>query len=671
MLKEKLKKIISTFILGTMIFSVGGQGLTVHGSTIEATDVVTQASVSTPEVTKPTIKDGNYTVNNNVEYIAENESSNIETGNTMARNALGKTTNISIADGKIEMTLSFDGTLFAFMKDLKIYLDGQDLNGKVNDSEKTIVFEVPSIDSKVQVDMFISIMGKNVSFYVTNEIDELPVVEDKEEVITPEAPVILEDGSYKATNITRYITDNATGDESARRALETGSLIKVENGKIYMTLTFSSMFAMLQNITVSLKDEEIEYQLNNETREITFEVPVANTEVLLGMDIKGMNHPVSFFVKNDMATLEKVVTESKPEDDGLEDGSGDGEDNGSADGDNGTDEGTDGSGSGSGSGSGTGSETVVGTKVYSIKNDVTHENETGVTMARKVLSDISKIEEIDGKYYATLTFTEFGSTMMTDYVVYVNGNKVTTTKVVNGNIISLRFELSSLDDSLEVSGLVSAMNKSVDFGVDLLKDTLTLITDGSSGGTTDDTTGGTTGGSIGGTTDSTTTGGTEEKKEDEEQIVTGKLYSIQNDVLHESETGRAMARKYLESTSKVEEINGVYYVTLTFTGASFMQSHQIYVNGSLVNITKSTSGDITNVRFIVPSLGATIKVKTYVAPMDREVEFEVVLLQDTLTFIKEYTVDTLPNTGAEGAAALAGLGFVFTAAGTVLAKKRK
>ena len=103
-----------------------------------------------------------------------------------------------------------------------------------------------------------------------------------------------------------------------------------------------------------------------------------------------------------------------------------------------------------------------------------------------------------------------------------------------------------------------------------------------------------------------------------------------------------------------------------------MQNHEIYVNGKKVAITKNTSGDTTNVRFAVSSLSDSIKVKTYVVPMSREVEFGVTLLEDTLTFIKEYTVDTLPQTGAPIAStAVAGLGMLLTSAGAVLAKKRK
>lgn len=133
-----------------------------------------------------------------------------------------------------------------------------------------------------------------------------------------------------------------------------------------------------------------------------------------------------------------------------------------------------------------------------------------------------------------------------------------------------------------------------------------------------------------------------------------------------------MARKYLNATSKVEEIEGQYYVTLTFAGSDFMQNHVIYVNGSAVTVTRTTNGDETNIRFAVSSLTDDIKVKVYIVPMSREVEFGVELLVDTLTFIKEYTVETLPNTGtATSSAAVAGLGLILTSAGAVLIRKRK
>ena len=52
-----------------------------------------------------------------------------------------------------------------------------------------------------------------------------------------------------------------------------------------------------------------------------------------------------------------------------------------------------------------------------------------------------------------------------------------------------------------------------------------------------------------------------------------------------------MARKYLNQISKVEDIDGQLYLTLTFTGVDLMNNHKFYVNGSLVNhqVTSSSS----------------------------------------------------------------------------------
>ena len=399
----------------------------------------------------------------------------------------------------------------------------------------------------------------------------------------------------------------------------------------------------------------------NEDKSVTFEVPTIDAKVEVEMDINveamGFSEVQSIDLVNDIDSLTKVDDSNSGSDE---------ETNKPGNENNGGNTGNEGSNNG---GSNNGTTEEQGTKTYTGKNEVTHESETGLSMARKALEETLKVEDVNGKKYVTLTFTPMGSTMMKDHIVYVNGAKVDTTKTLNGEIVSLRFAVGSLDDSIKVSAFVSMMGSNVEFGVNVLKDTLTLITDDTAN---NGTTGGTTNG--GSSNNGSTNNGTTENDSTttEEKVIKGKLYSIQNNVTHENETGRAMARKYLNSTSKVEEIEGKYYVTLTFTGADFMQSHEIYVNGKKVSVTKTTNGDSTNIRFAVSSLSDTIKVKTYVVPMSREVEFGVELLKDTLTFIKEYTVDTLPQTGAPiGAGAVAGLGLILTSAGTVLVKKRK
>ena len=64
-----------------------------------------------------------------------------------------------------------------------------------------------------------------------------------------------------------------------------------------------------------------------------------------------------------------------------------------------------------------------------------------------------------------------------------------------------------------------------------------------------------------------------------------------------------MARKYTSSTTKIEEIDGKMYATLTFTGVDLMSNHKIYVNGSVVShsITSKTSSIISGSSALVGS----------------------------------------------------------------------
>ena len=622
------------------------------------------------------------------EYKVKNETQYVEAGNTtgesMARKALKEDTIINVEEDKITMTLQFNDELYPMMKDIKVSLDGVDLNG-VNDTEnKSITFEVPSIDAKVQVDMTVIMMGKAVSFFVTNDTSSIPTVDDSVEDNENQGSA-LANGIYKIAN--KALKVGSDSDSAIRNYIDTNSIVTVKDGRIIVTMKYNEYgletVKSTNSITVEGKDVEL---TKNEDGSISFDIESIDllyTRINVNLTYHNENLPEAIFPGKlhtvDVELLhEGELTEYK-ENDSSQDSGNNGETNKPGDENNGGNTGNEGSNNGGSNNNGSdnsdlnnGTTEEQGTKVYTGKNNVTHESETGLSMARKALEEELKVEEVNGKKYVTLTFTPMGSTMMSNHTIYVNGAKVEATKSVNGEIVSLKFAVGSLEDSIKVSAYVSMMGKNVEFGVDILEDTLTLATDGitNNGVTTGGVTGGTTSGSTTGSTTNGTSGNT--TTTEETKVTKGKLYSIQNSVTHESETGRTMARKYLNSTSKVEEIDGKYYVTLTFTGSEFMQNHEIYVNGKKVTVSKTTSGDTTNIRFAVSSLSDSIKVKTYVVPMSREVEFGVELLKDTLTFIKEYTVDTLPQTGAPvGAGAVAGLGLILTSAGTVLAKKRK
>ena len=671
MLKKKICQLLAAVMITTTVM---GSNVHVVWAT-ERTDVIDVQSFSEKK-----FQTGTYIVKNSTEYIGDSTSS---IGTSMARKALKEDTVITVSEDKTTMTLKFADDMYKMMKNIKATLDGVNLNSVNNEEDKSITFEVPSAEAKVRIDMTITIMGKEVSFLVTNDISTIPTIDnssDKDE--DQNQGNKLADGKYIIANKT--LKSGGDSQSGIRNYIDANSIVTVKDGKVTVTMKYNKdgLETVKSTNSITIDGNEVAF-VKNEDGSISFNVDSIDklyTRVKINLTYFNEGLPEVVFPGKlhtvDVDLLHEGELSEYKENDSSTDSGNNGETNKPGNENNSGNAGNEDSNNGgsntndsNNNGSNSGTTEVQGTKVYVGKNTVTHENETGLNMARKTLSEDVKVEEVNGKTYVTLTFTSMGSTMMSNHKIYVNGNEVNTTKTVNSEIVSLKFEVGSLKDSIKASAYVSMMGNNVEFGVNILEDTLKLVTDGSAniGGTTSDsaTSGNTNNNASSGVSNSNT-------NNEEIKITKGKLYSIQNSVTHENETGRSMARKYLNSTSKVEEVDGKYYVTLTFTGAAFMQNHEVYVNGKKVNVTKSTSGDTTNVRFVLSSLSDSIKVKTFVVPMSRDVEFGVTLLEDTLTFIKEYTVETLPQTGAPiGAGAVAGLGLMLTTAGTVLVRKRK
>ena len=479
----------------------------------------------------------------------------------------------------------------------------------------------------------------------------------------------LQSGIYTVKNTTKYVEEgNATGEGMARKVLKEDSKIVVQNDKVLLTMYFDEgMFKMLSDIKVSMDDTELIAEVNNDEKSVTFEVPSVDTEVLLGMNIKGMNHAVDFYVINDMDTLAKISEETdNPAEDDKNDTVPEVPETPEVKPETTPDSGN----------NGEGSETIPGTKVYTIENQVYHENATGMTMARQYLNSTSKVEDINGKRYVTMTLT--GVEYMNNHQIYVNGSKVDAEIVEStSSKIALRFAVESLSDSIKVGTYVIPMGRTIDFDVKMLEDTLTLVDGNVEEDKEEDSTNNSTGNNSSSTNNSTSNSA-DNKVEEETNVketVTVKVYNVQNNVTHHNATGVAMARKYLNSNTVVKEINGKYYVTLTFTGTEFMQNHEIYVNGSKVSHSiVSSTGDSVSIKFSIASLNDAISVKTYVVPMARDVEFGVELLLDTMTLVNEYTIeaDSLPETGATTSSALAlSMGLMAIGSGALLRKKVK
>lgn len=513
-----------------------------------------------------------------------------------------------------------------------------------------------------------TVLGSNIQTVGATVIDSESVLTVGEKV---------ENGIYEVDN--KVLKANSESESSMKNYIERKSTIKVEDSKITVTIKFNEAGTdVIKEVHGASVDGEAIELIKNEDGSISFIVPSIDSKINIDVtyEVKAMNwvHRTTFDLVNDTSSIPTV-------DDSVNDG-GDVEtpeipeipDNDNSNNDGNTD----------------GEESkVLEDGTYTLNNSTYKVGTTQQSMARQFIEDKTVVTVKDGKIVMTLKYKGLGLTGIRNTNIKVNG--VATNSTINEDK-SVTFEVPTIDAKVEVEMdiNVEAMGfsevQSIDFVNDI--DSLSKVDENESGSNGDpnkpgdESNSGSTGneGSNNGTTgDSSNNGSTSNETTEsntttteEEKVTKGKLYSIKNNVTHESETGRTMARKYLNSTSKVEEIEGKYYVTLTFTGADFMQNHEIYVNGKKATVTKTTSGDSTNVRFAVSSLSDTIKVKTYVVPMSREVEFGVELLKDTLTLIKEYTVDTLPQTGAAtSSVAVAGLGLLLTSAGAVLTRKRK
>lgn len=312
---------------------------------------------------------------------------------------------------------------------------------------------------------------------------------------------------------------------------------------------------------------------------------------------------------------------------------------------------------------------------YKVNNTTKYpsDSEMGNTMVRNSLEEVSYIEVKDGEVYVTLNFEEDMYSQMNNIKITVDGETVNSS--ANGRAYT--FKVKSIDSEIGISANIAAMGgRAISYNVSLVESTIEKVSSSTNNGETnneninnENTNSGTT---NNGSTNEDTSSDTTIK---EEATLAGKVATVGNNVYHDSETGQAMARQYLKSSSKIEDINGQKYVTLTFTGSEFMKNHAIYVNGSKVSHTVTAkSGDSISLRFKVSDFSDTIKVGMYVIPMGRDIDFTVKLDTTNINW-KEMTssdLETLPQTGSvvDGTMAI-GVGSSLMALGTLLNRRKR
>ena len=115
------------------------------------------------------------------------------------------------------------------------------------------------------------------------------------------------------------------------------------------------------------------------------------------------------------------------------------------------------------------------------------------------------------------------------------------------------------------------------------------------------------------------------------------IYSLENDVYHESDIGMSMSRSYLEPTMEVEvRSSGITY-TIGFLGSEYMENYRMKLSDEEVPVEIITEGveeGTVKLKVEVDKLDADMEALIYVGPMERDVEFSVIPKLETLTLIE-------------------------------------
>lgn len=302
------------------------------------------------------------------------------------------------------------------------------------------------------------------------------------------------------------------------------------------------------------------------------------------------------------------------------------------------------------------------TTIYKIQNEILSSSAIGYSAARAAVSNTSYLEVINGVTYVTLGLSQLD--VMTNIKVSVDGSNVNYETVRSSsanNIKDIRFKVASESSTITLSAYITMSDMNISFGVDLLESTkeqisktqasqslgtpgnLAVTTPSSSNGSNNSSNSGNTSTAKSSTT-SNKSGENEEGSDLEEIEATEyfKKYTIENEVVSDSAIGKMMVKKYLDSTSTLEEIDGKYYLTLTFVGTSAMDNIKIMVNGeeveySMKNISDDNKGTST-FKFEIGNVNDEITMSMLIVPINSTIEFGISLLEDTLTLVEEGTV---------------------------------
>ena len=118
-------------------------------------------------------------------------------------------------------------------------------------------------------------------------------------------------------------------------------------------------------------------------------------------------------------------------------------------------------------------EEKIASGIYEVSNEVYHDTEIGMSMARSYLKDTMTIKITKNEVLYTIGFT--GTDYMENYRVKVNDVEVPVERVDEDGIVTLKVSATSLSDELKACIYVGPMGRDVEFGIIPKLETMSLI----------------------------------------------------------------------------------------------------------------------------------------------------------------------------------------------------
>ncbi|MBN1036754.1 cell wall anchor protein [Clostridium botulinum] len=633
----------------------------------------------TEDVELPLYKDASYKIENEVLILGDIIPESVK--------YLDNNSIIDVQNQSIYLTLTFNIADFMSNREVKL----NDNNGVTrytivsNTNNKTVIkFKISSLNDEIHISSKTRSLDEGFTLSLLKETlsektNDTGNSSDKEEETDKEDSEDddLEDGTYTIKNKALKENSNATSD--ARGYLDDVSIVTVKNGKIYLTLKFTHG-KMMSDISIKVEDKKTSYttvKKSGNNLHIKFKIGSLSDEILVtstidtGIPAIGTIKGTKFRVLLRESTLDEddeqddeedieEDTEDKVEDTNKEDTIINNPENNITGGeiDNNISQSNP---------TLSGNSNSYKKATYKVNNEIVTDSQIGYQAARSAVNKSSYYEiENDSDHYITLGFTQ--TDVMGNIRLTIDGSKINY-DIVNEDkskkTMEIRFKVPSLSNQVVVTSNITAMGRDISFGIKFLESTLELISLEESetnipssiiAGTLTGTLSGANNNSNGnffGTTlqsvsdNNSSVGGDSTRTLVDNNMISEakeyfKRYTVNNEVLSNSTIGRTMARKYLNETSIIEEIDGKLYATVTFNSSNSMGNFKIKVNGEDIEhsiVLNDKSNELISLRFPINNINDDIRTYIYIKPMKMTIDFGIKFLGDTMILIDEGTIN--------------------------------